>query len=230
MRALSLKSLATFLRSALANTRKEGSDWFFSSAFNNPRAFQVYQQRRSIRHARQNDTLTNQLHPPVEPIFPSALLDLDTSLVDLTSSAKEDTTSPSKLLDILLPTLLAAFLDSAPTALGPETTPSLSDIHFQTIASVVEITLLLLRSGQSQAKDLNRLLKAIHPYFPFERSGMNEVNQALLGMSLAYAEIVSLVKVGAKGKGAAMGESVATYIMESLQAYVSYLRKIKRLG
>lgn len=222
MRALSLKSLAAFLRSALANTKKEGDDWFFSSAFSTPRAFSVYQQRRSVRHARHADTLQNGLRPPVEQIFPSPLLDMETSLADLTDPSQEHGSSASKLLDILLPTLLAAFLDSAPTALGPETTPSLNDIHFQTISSVIEITLLLLRSNTSQAKDLQRLLKAIHPYFPFERSTvLNDVHVALLGLSLAYCEIVSLVKVGNKGKGLAMQESVAEYITESLQAGVS---------
>ena len=50
---------------------------------------------------------------------------------------------------------------------------------------------------------------------------LNDVHVALLGLSLAYCEIVSLVIVGNKGKGLAMQESVAEYITESLQAGVS---------
>lgn len=123
--------------------------------------------------------------------------------------------SPDQLLQTLLPILIAAFLDSAPTAFSPESlsTPATSTVleaAQNTVLAVANIAMDLWRShlsmrmhsASSSQKDslqegLEKLVVHMTPYFPFGHSAKATPTdeERVQRLNIAFCELVALLSL-----------------------------------
>ncbi|KAI5481016.1 Armadillo-type fold containing protein [Pseudohyphozyma bogoriensis] len=202
-----LRTLSTFFTVALSpSASTSDSAWYLSSSFLTPRAY------ASFRQSFVPNLPLTPLHalatPSATDLFPLASLALP-SLSSTSTNAPPQTTRDA-LLPLLHPTLLASFLDAAPTAFSP--TPSSSAQEMDTIVAVLDVAKSLYWSSLSgsvkdedgkdgKEKDERKLLVAllghVGAYFPFGADAVEartvEAEEQLLDLNLVFASLVSLL-------------------------------------
>ncbi|GJE87598.1 Ipi1-N domain-containing protein [Phanerochaete sordida] len=161
------------------------------------------------------------------------------------SGLKAESAYVSHLARTLLPTLVATFLDCAPTVFAPGTPPS--ETELQTVLAVARLARCLYgemtldnndKSRSTPYDDLSSLLGHMAPYFPFtvhlsptaRRDLKNE--QALQDINLIFCELTSMLmlKTSKEAQGAsgtrhsakdATHSKQASRVLESLSQRVS---------
>ncbi|KAG6897355.1 hypothetical protein C0992_002281 [Termitomyces sp. T32_za158] len=107
----------------------------------------------------------------------------------------------ARLARTLQSTLIATFLDCAPTVFTPSSSPSETQVQLVLAVGQISRTLyavILQPSASSKVKstasdDLNTLLGYMTPYFPFKSSGTKDVKveQAFQDLNLVFSELTS---------------------------------------
>ncbi|KAF9460822.1 hypothetical protein BDZ94DRAFT_1374995 [Collybia nuda] len=108
----------------------------------------------------------------------------------------------ARLARALHPTLVATFLDCAPSVFAPNS--NLPDTEVQLIVAVVRIVHILYNAimqnpvsvpklSNSTSEDLKNFLGYMSPYFPFRLTGSYDAKQAFQDVNLVFCELTSLL-------------------------------------
>ncbi|KAF7320428.1 Ipi1-N domain-containing protein [Mycena kentingensis (nom. inval.)] len=260
-----LQSLATFLQDALARATRRNSTssiytWYLASWFATREAYEAFDgllkpsraDQCSSRTWRAEADLDEEGAPPCYPMVD--LLESTWSLDDLSCTfgiadevASDDNSSfVSHLARTLHSTLVATFLDCAPSVFSPN--GNVNETQAKLVLAVAEITRHLynaiLRSSDSGRNlraldDLKSILGYMTPYFPFRLNGTRDIKteQAFQSLNLIYCELSSLVVLTAAGistrpskRAAARGKDTTLQQTERVSAYVIQLLRGEATG
>ncbi|KAG6819451.1 hypothetical protein H0H93_011800, partial [Arthromyces matolae] len=226
-----LHSVSTFLQSAVraltgsySNDRSELSNplntWFLSSSFARTADYHSFEKllQPSVQYAqplyqwRENvDPEDNDDNPPgtfgastlpTSDFFTLQKLS-DISNVFSSSSEHDPSSDHNRLARTLQSTLIATFLDCAPSIFTPNGVPA--EIQLKLVVAVSQIAHslygVILRGSDSveansaTVEDLHSLLGYMTPYFPFNLSGVKDIKaeQAFQDLNLIFCELTSLL-------------------------------------
>ncbi|KAG6884745.1 hypothetical protein C0993_008535 [Termitomyces sp. T159_Od127] len=141
-----------------------------------------------------SDNFTLQQLADISKVFGS-------SEIDVLNDRKAELVA--RLARTLQSTLIATFLDCAPSVFAPSSNPSETQVQLVLAVGQISRTLygvVLQASASSKVKsvasdDLNTLLGYMTPYFPFNLSGTKDhkVEQAFQDLNLIFSELTSLL-------------------------------------
>ncbi|KAF9044791.1 hypothetical protein BDZ89DRAFT_1058887 [Hymenopellis radicata] len=241
-----LKSLATFIRKALASTKSNDNPrWYLASSFDSPEAYSVFDNLlqplsvnpplSSRRWAEEYDDETGNedfVFPNQTPASSSSAKGLYLNdLLDIpeVGGSTNNEIFIAHLARVLHSTLVSTFLDCSPVVFSPAGNPP--ETELQLALAVADISRALygeiLRSAShskgkshSPLDDLSTLLGHMAPFFPFTPSGRRDIKieQAFQELNIIYCELSSLIASDIHSEGGSRDEAVRGYVLDALDA------------